>query len=81
MESRILYDRKTAAQMLSISIRSLAYLLSRGEIRFRRIGSKTLIPHAELVRFAHGHHPEPIQGYNARHGQQADPGHDSNLER
>lgn len=62
MEQRLLYDRKTAARMLSISLRSLAYLLSRGEIRFRRIGTKTLIPHAELVRFAHGHHPEPVAG-------------------
>jgi hypothetical protein len=56
----LLYDRKSAACMLSISIRSLAYLLSRGEIHFRRIGTKTLIPHAELVRFARGHHPEPV---------------------
>ena len=62
METRLLYDRKTAARMLSISLRSLAYPLSRGEIRFRRIGSKTLIPHAELARFAQGHHPGPIRG-------------------
>jgi excisionase family DNA binding protein len=60
MEARLLYDRKSAAKMLSISIRSLAYLLSRGEIRFRRIGSKTLIPHSELVRFARGHHTGPL---------------------
>jgi excisionase family DNA binding protein len=59
---RLLYDRKGAARMLSISLRSLAYLLSRGEIRFRRIGSKTLIPHAELVRFARGHHPTSFAG-------------------
>jgi len=59
-EHLLLYDRKKAARMLSISIRSLAYLLSRGEIHFRRIGTKTLIPHAELVRFARGHHPEPV---------------------
>ena len=60
MEARLLYDRKTAAKMLSISLRGLAYLLSRGEIRFRRIGSKTLIPHSELVRFARGHHPSAL---------------------
>jgi excisionase family DNA binding protein len=57
---RLLYDRKEAARQLSISLRSLAYLLSRGEIHFRRIGSKTLIPHSELVRFAKGHHPKPL---------------------
>ena len=61
-DERLLYDRKTAAKMLSISLRSLAYLLSRGDIRFRRIGSKTLIPHGELVRFARGHHPSPLAG-------------------
>ena len=60
LEARLLYDRKTAAKMLSISLRSLAYLLSCEEIRFRRLGSKTLIPHAELVRFARGHHPTPL---------------------
>lgn len=60
VESRLLYDRKEAAKLLSISLRSLAYLLSRGEIHFRRIGSKTLIPHAELVRFARGQHPSPL---------------------
>ena len=57
---RLLYDRKTAAQMLSISERAVSYLLARGEIRFRRIGRRTLIPRSELVRFARGHHPEPI---------------------
>ena len=60
METRLLYDRKTAAKMLSISLRSLAYLLSRGDIHFRRVGSKTLIPRSELVRFARGHHPCPL---------------------
>jgi len=63
-DERLLYDRKTAARMLSISVRSVAYLLSRGQIRFRRIGSKTLIPHAELVRFARGHHPSPLASGN-----------------
>jgi excisionase family DNA binding protein len=59
---RLLYDKQTAAEMLSISLRSVNYLLSRGEIRFRRIGNRVLIPHGELVRFAHGHHPESVAG-------------------
>jgi len=59
---RLLYDKQTAAEMLSISLRSLNYQLSGGKIRFRRMGSRVLIPHAELVRFAHGHHPEPVAG-------------------
>lgn len=60
-EVRILYDRKNAARMLSISLRSLDYLLARGELRFRRIGAKILIPHAELLRYSKGHHPQPIR--------------------
>lgn len=59
---RILYDRKSAAEQLSISIRSLAYYLSRGEIRFRKIGAKVLIPRSELIRFAKEHHPFPVDG-------------------
>jgi excisionase family DNA binding protein len=62
MEARLLYDRKSAAKMLSISLRSLAYLLSRGESRFRRVGSRTLIPRSELLRFARGHHPAALAG-------------------
>lgn len=57
---QLLYDRKAAAAMLSISERSVSYLLPRGKIRFRRIGSRTLIPRSELVRFARGYHPELI---------------------
>lgn len=56
MEPRILYDRKSAARALSISIRALDYLLQRGEFTTRRIGKKVLIPHAELIRFARGDH-------------------------
>lgn len=61
LEARLLYDRKSAARMLSISLRSLTYLIAHGELRFRRIGAKTLIPHAELVRFTKSHHTEPVK--------------------
>jgi hypothetical protein len=55
-EPRLLYDRKAAARMLSISIRSLDYLLQRREFRTRRIGKKVLIPHGELIRYSRGDH-------------------------
>ena len=54
--SRILYDRKFAAQQLSISVRSLDYLISGKQLATRRIGKKVLIPHAELTRFASANH-------------------------
>lgn len=58
MESRMLYDRKTAAQQLSISVRSLDYMLASRQFETRRIGKKVLITHASLVRFAQGNHYE-----------------------
>jgi excisionase family DNA binding protein len=68
--SRLLYDRKEAARQLSISIRSIAYILSRGELSTRRIGNKVLIPHAELVRYARSHHTDPIKRGQARESQE-----------
>jgi hypothetical protein len=59
---RLLYDRKTAARQLSISVRSLDYLISGKRLNTRRLGKKVLIPHGELVRFSRGDHPEAIQG-------------------
>ena len=49
---RLLYDRKTAAQMLSISVRALDYLIVKGNIHTRRIGSRVLVPYEELMKAA-----------------------------
>lgn len=51
-EERLLVDRRNAAQYLSISQRRLDYLLAQGELNTRRIGTETLIPLAELKRYA-----------------------------
>lgn len=40
MEARLLYDRKTAARMLSISVRSLDYLIAAKRLDTRRIGKR-----------------------------------------
>jgi hypothetical protein len=58
--TRLLYDRKSAASQLSISVRSLDYLVSGGSIRVRRIGGRVLITHKELERFAADDHYEPL---------------------
>jgi hypothetical protein len=50
--TRLLYDRKEASRQLSISIRSLDYRIAGKQIATRRIGSRILIPHEELVRLA-----------------------------
>lgn len=57
---RLLYDRKEAARQLSLSVRSLDYLVSQKKLATRRIGKKVLIPHAELVLYARGDHPEAV---------------------
>jgi len=51
-EQRLLVDRRNAAQYLSISQRSLDYLLANGELHIRRIGARVLIPITELQRYA-----------------------------
>jgi hypothetical protein len=53
---RLLYDRKTAAKRLSVSLRTIDLYLSRREFDTRRIGRRVLITHASLVRFASRDH-------------------------
>lgn len=55
-DQRLLVDRRNAAQYLSISQRSLDYLLANGELNIRRIGSRVLIPLSELQRYARMDH-------------------------
>ena len=57
---RLLYDRKEAARQLSISVRSLDYLIAGKQLVTRRIGKKVLISHRELVRFASGNHFDSV---------------------
>jgi len=56
METRLLYDRKSAALMLSISVRSLDYIIAAKALDTRRIGRKVLVTHSSLVRYASGNH-------------------------
>lgn len=59
---KLLYSRKDAAFALSISTRSLDYLIERGELLTRRLGKKILIPAGELSRFARADHFGPVRG-------------------
>lgn len=59
-ETRILWDRKGAARQLSMSVRSLDYLIVNKKLHARRKGKKVLIPHAELVRYAMSDDFEPF---------------------
>jgi hypothetical protein len=55
---KILFDRKSAAYALSISVRSLDYLIANKRLTFRKIGKKVLIPAVELRKFARADHAE-----------------------
>jgi excisionase family DNA binding protein len=59
---KLLYDRKSAAIALSISVRTLDYLIARRSFRTTRIGRKILIPSEELRRFARANHYGPVAG-------------------
>jgi hypothetical protein len=53
---KLLYDRKSAAEALSISVRTLDYALARGDFDTRRIGKKVLITAASLRKYAAANH-------------------------
>ena len=53
---KILYSRREAAQVLSLSLRCIDYLIENGELLARRIGRRVLIERAELERFAQRDH-------------------------
>lgn len=67
---KLLYDRRGAATALSISVRSLDYLIASKRLGTRRIGKKVLIPRSELNRFARRDHFGPVSCRNQEVGAQ-----------
>jgi hypothetical protein len=57
---KLLLARKEAASTLSISLRSLDYLISQRRLHTRKIGGRILVPHEELVRFIRSDRSEPM---------------------
>jgi hypothetical protein len=64
--SKLLYDRKSAAYVISVSTRSLDYIIASGALETRRIGRKILITAASLKRYASVHHYGPVAGPRKR---------------
>jgi excisionase family DNA binding protein len=54
---KILVGRKEAARLLSVSLRSLDYLIARRELPARRVGRRVLIHRRALEQFAVRDHP------------------------
>lgn len=61
-EDRLFVGRSEAAQMLSISCRALDYLIGKKQLNTRRIGSRVLIPMADLLQFCRSDHPARLVG-------------------
>jgi excisionase family DNA binding protein len=53
---KILYGKREAAYLLSISVRKLDYLIAQKQMVVRKIGTKVLIPKSALIDFARGDH-------------------------
>jgi hypothetical protein len=60
MITKLLFSKKEAAHSLSISPRSVEYLISRKELVTRRIGARVLVTAASVERFARQDHPQPV---------------------
>jgi excisionase family DNA binding protein len=58
----LLYSRKLAASSLSLSLRSIDYLIRDGRLKTVRIGAKNMVPRAELNRFAKRGLDSPVAG-------------------
>lgn len=59
-DDRLLVSRRDAATRLSISERAVDYLIANRTLTTKRIGSRVLIPIADLKRFANGDHPKRL---------------------
>jgi excisionase family DNA binding protein len=59
---KLLYDRKSAAWTLSVSTRTIDYLIASGALETRRIGRKVLITAASLRKYAAANHYGPVNG-------------------
>jgi excisionase family DNA binding protein len=54
---KLLYSRQDAARALSLSLRSIDYLIYTGRIPTRRVGGKILIHVTDVRQFAKRDHP------------------------
>jgi excisionase family DNA binding protein len=61
----VLVSRRDAASALGVSLRTVEYLIQRGELPIRRVGKRTLIP-AAIHRFAKADHPGPVAPQGAQ---------------
>jgi excisionase family DNA binding protein len=59
---KLLVSQEEAAQLLSISKRSVEYLVAARQLSTHRIGTRALIPIEDVRKFARSDHPERMAG-------------------
>jgi excisionase family DNA binding protein len=57
---KLLLSKREAAQKLSISVRSIDYLIGNKKLTARRIGRRVLVTYKSVLEFARADHFEPI---------------------
>jgi hypothetical protein len=60
---KLLYSRRDTAEALSLSIRSIDYLITAGRLSARRVGGKILIPVSAVRCFAREDHPDSVRSH------------------
>ncbi len=53
---KLLYDRRSAAYVLSISVRSLDYLIAQKRLATIKLGKKIMVGHGALTEFCRASH-------------------------
>ena len=61
-DAKLLVSRKMAAEMLTISIRKVDYMIADGRLLTRKIDNRVLIPVEEIYKFARSDHPRRKAG-------------------
>jgi hypothetical protein len=65
MSERLAYGLAEAAQLSSLSVRSLRYLKQQGKLGFAKVGRRILVPHVELERLLRRASVKPTQTIEA----------------
>jgi excisionase family DNA binding protein len=65
LRPRLAYPIAEAAQLSSLSVRSLRYLMQQGKLGYAKVGRRILIPHAELGRLIRRASVKSTQGLDA----------------
>jgi excisionase family DNA binding protein len=57
MSTKILFSKRDAAEVLSVSLRTLDHLINQKQLIVTRIGRRVLVPRKALERLAAGQGP------------------------